>query len=59
MALRLTMGATIPALVICAVVGTARYAALLWQFRDPVELVLLGGTLRSRRRRRAGRMATA
>jgi O-antigen/teichoic acid export membrane protein len=52
MLLRLTIGTTIPALVICIVVGTAGYAWILWRFRDRVELVLLGGTLRSRRRRR-------
>src|SRR6185437_11627790 len=34
MALRLTMGTTIPALLICIVVGTAGYAWLLWRFRD-------------------------
>jgi hypothetical protein len=38
--------------LICIVVGTAGYAALLWTFRDRVELELLAGTLRSRRRRR-------
>ncbi len=59
MLLRLTVGATLPALVICVVVGTAGYAALLWTFRDRVELALLGGTLRARRRRRAEPIATA
>ena len=58
MALRLTMGATLPALMICIVVGTAGYAWLLWRFRDRVELVLLGGTLRTRRRRRPQPVAT-
>jgi hypothetical protein len=58
MLLRVTIGTTIPALVICIVVGTAGYAWLLWRFRDRVELVLLGGTLRSRRRRRAQPVAT-
>jgi O-antigen/teichoic acid export membrane protein len=58
MLLRVTMGTTIPALVICIVVGTAGYAWLLWRFRDRVELVLLGGTLKSRRRRRARPVAT-
>jgi hypothetical protein len=52
LALRAALGATMPALVICIVVGTAGYAALLWTFRERVELTLLGGTLRSRRRRR-------
>jgi O-antigen/teichoic acid export membrane protein len=52
LALRTTMGATLPALLICIVVGTTGYAALLWKFRDRIELQLLGGTLRSRRRRR-------
>jgi hypothetical protein len=41
----------VPALLICVVVGTAGYAALLWRFRDRLELQLLGGTLRARRRR--------
>jgi O-antigen/teichoic acid export membrane protein len=59
MLLRLTVGPTLPAFVVCIVVGTAGYAALLWTFRDRVELVLLGGTLRSRRRRRAQPVATA
>jgi O-antigen/teichoic acid export membrane protein len=58
MLLRVTMGTTIPALVICIVFGTAGYAWLLWKFRDRVELVLLGGTLKSRRRRRAQPVAT-
>jgi hypothetical protein len=31
----------------------------MWRFRDRVELVLLGGTLKSRRRRRAEPVATA
>jgi O-antigen/teichoic acid export membrane protein len=51
LALRATLGATVPALLICVVVGTAGYAALLWRFRDRLELQLLGGTLRARRRR--------
>jgi O-antigen/teichoic acid export membrane protein len=52
MALRLTIGATVPAMLICIVVGSAGYAALLWAFRDRVELQLLGGSLRRRRRGR-------
>jgi O-antigen/teichoic acid export membrane protein len=52
LALRATIGATVPALVVCIVVGTAGYAWLLWTFRDRVELQLLGGTLRAGRRRR-------
>jgi O-antigen/teichoic acid export membrane protein len=59
MLLRLTIGTTIPALVVCIVVGTAGYAWLLWRFRDRVELELLGGTLKARRRRRAEPVATA
>jgi O-antigen/teichoic acid export membrane protein len=58
MLLRVTMGTTIPALVICIVLGTAGYAWLLWKFRDRVELVLLGGTLKSGRRRRARPVVT-
>jgi O-antigen/teichoic acid export membrane protein len=58
MLLRSTIGTTIPALAICIGVGTAGYAWLLWRFRDRVELELLGGTLRSRRRRRARPVAT-
>jgi O-antigen/teichoic acid export membrane protein len=59
MLLRVTVGTTIPALLICIVLGTAGYAWLMWRFRDRVELVLLGGTLKSRRRRRAEPVATA
>jgi hypothetical protein len=40
------------------VVGTAGYAWILWRFRDRVELVLLGSTMRTRRRRRAEPVAT-
>ena len=50
LALRATVGTTVPALVICIVVGSAGYAWLLWRFRDRVELQLLGGSLRRRRR---------
>jgi len=53
LALRATLGTTVPALIICLVVGTAGYAYLLWTFRERVELHLLGGTLRSRRQRPA------
>ena len=43
-----------------AVVATAAYAALLWRFRDRVELEVLGGSLRSRRgRRRADPVTTS
>jgi O-antigen/teichoic acid export membrane protein len=52
MLLRLTVGPTVPAFVLWAVLATAAYAALLWRFRDRVELELLGGSLRSRRGRR-------
>ncbi len=52
LALRATVGTTVPALVVCIVVGTTGYAALLWRFRDRVELDLLAGSLRSRRGRR-------
>ena len=51
--LRATLGTTVPALLIWMVVGTAAYAYLLSRFRDRLELQLLGGTLRSRRRRQA------
>ncbi len=51
LALRATVGTTVPALLVCIVLGTAGYAALLWRFRDRVELNLLAGSLRSRRRR--------
>jgi O-antigen/teichoic acid export membrane protein len=50
--LRATIGPTIPALGVYIVVGTAAYAYLLWRFRDRLELELLGGTLRARRRPR-------
>jgi O-antigen/teichoic acid export membrane protein len=53
MLLRVTVGTTIPAFLVWAVLGTAAYAAVLWRFRDNVELQLLGGSLRSRRGRRA------
>jgi O-antigen/teichoic acid export membrane protein len=52
LALRATVGTTVPALVVCIAVGTTGYAALLWRFRDRVELDLLAGSLRSRRGRR-------
>lgn len=52
MLLRLSVGPTIPAFVVWAVMATAAYAVLLWRFRDRVELELLGGSLRSRRSRR-------
>jgi O-antigen/teichoic acid export membrane protein len=52
MLLRVTVGTTIPAFVVWAVVATVAYCALLWHFRDRVELKLLGGSLRSRRGRR-------
>jgi O-antigen/teichoic acid export membrane protein len=52
MLLRLTVGPTIPAFIAWAVLATAAYAAVLWHFRERVELVLLGGSLRSRGRRR-------
>ena len=54
LALRATVGTTLPALLVCLVVGSAGYGWLLWRFRDRVELQLLGGSLR---RRRAGRAA--
>lgn len=57
MLLRLTVGPTIPAFVVWAVAATAAYAALLWRFRDRVELELLGGSLRSRRGRRGAQPA--
>jgi O-antigen/teichoic acid export membrane protein len=50
LALRATVGTTVPALVICIVVGSAGYSWLLWRFRDRVELQLLGGSLHRRRR---------
>jgi O-antigen/teichoic acid export membrane protein len=56
LALRVTVGTTLPALIVCLVVGSAGYGWLLWRFRDRVELELLGGSLRRRRR---GAAATA
>ena len=50
LALRATVGTTLPALLVCIVVGSAGYGWLLWRFRDRVELQLLGGSLRRRRR---------
>jgi O-antigen/teichoic acid export membrane protein len=52
MLLRLTVGPTIPAFLVWAVVATAAYAAVLWRFRERVELEVLGTSLRSRRGRR-------
>jgi O-antigen/teichoic acid export membrane protein len=60
MLLRLSVGPTIPAFIVWAVVATAAYAAILWRFRDRVELEVLGGSLRSRRGgRRAEPAATS
>jgi len=59
MLLRLSVGPTIPAFIVWAVLATAAYAAILWRFRDRVELEVLGGSLRSRRGRRAEPAATS
>jgi O-antigen/teichoic acid export membrane protein len=53
LAVRALLGPTVTGLAVFAVTGCALYAALLWRFRDLLEVEALRGVLRRRRARAA------
>jgi hypothetical protein len=53
MAIRMSVGLSIPSFAVYLIVASVAYAALMWRFRSRAELELLAGTLRARRGRRA------
>jgi O-antigen/teichoic acid export membrane protein len=53
LAIRMSVGLSIPSFAAFLIVASVSYAALMWRFRSRAELELLAGTLRARRGRRA------
>jgi O-antigen/teichoic acid export membrane protein len=51
---RLTLGTTLPAFILFALVSTASYLALIWRFREALHVGVLFESLSTRRRGRIG-----